>query len=112
MTNNPSLRTSPLVQSHTRAKTVPPAQMKAALLAQQRQILPIDEKKEDILQAIRNDDVLIITAETGAGKSTRVPQYLAEAGYTVIITQPRILAAMSLADRVAEEMGVELGTKV
>ncbi|MDR0860110.1 MAG: DEAD/DEAH box helicase [Candidatus Peribacteria bacterium] len=82
------------------------------MLAQKRQELPIDEKRETILEAIRNHDELIITAETGAGKSTRVPQFLAEEGYKVIVTQPRVLAAMSLADRVAEEMGGVLGEEV
>jgi HrpA-like RNA helicase len=81
-------------------------------LSQQKIELPIDEHKEAILEAIQHNDELIITAETGAGKSTRVPQFLAKAGYRVIVTQPRILAAMSLADRVAEEMGVELGNEV
>jgi len=82
------------------------------LLSQQKLALPINEKKEEILEIIRHHDELIITAETGAGKSTRVPQFLAEAGYNVIITQPRVLAAMSLADRVAEEMGTRLGEEV
>jgi HrpA-like RNA helicase len=87
-------------------------QTKNILLAQEKTPLPIDEKKEEILNIIQNNDELIITAETGAGKSTRVPQFLAKAGYKVIVTQPRILAAMSLADRVAEEMGGEVGKEV
>lgn len=61
--------------------------------------------------------VLIIEGETGSGKTTQLPQYLHEAGYTkggkkVGCTQPRRVAAMSVAARVAEEMGVRLGNEV
>ena len=61
--------------------------------------------------------MLIVEAETGSGKTTQLPQYLHEAGYTkgglkVGCTQPRRVAAMSVAARVAEEMGVRLGQEV
>lgn len=66
--------------------------------------LPILSYREEILAAVDSNQVTIITAETGAGKSTQVPQYLAEAGYEkVIVTQPRILAARNLSKRVREE---------
>ncbi len=66
--------------------------------------LPILKFKNDILAAVDSSQVTIITAETGAGKSTQVPQYLAEHGYSkVIVTQPRILAARNLSKRVREE---------
>ena len=59
--------------------------------------LPVFAYKSAILETIDNNQVTIITAETGAGKSTQVPQYLADHGYTkVIVTQPRILAARKL----------------
>ncbi len=68
------------------------------------QPLPIFSYKDEILSAVDTNQVTIITAETGAGKSTQVPQYLAEAGYDkVIVTQPRILAARNLCGRVREE---------
>ncbi len=68
------------------------------------QQLPILECKDQILDAVKNNQVVILTAETGAGKSTQVPQYLAETGFKkVIITQPRILAARNLCSRVREE---------
>jgi HrpA-like RNA helicase len=66
--------------------------------------LPIHDYQTAILAAVDDNQVTIITAETGAGKSTQVPQYLAEHGYTkVIVTQPRILAARNLSKRVREE---------
>lgn len=66
--------------------------------------LPVFSYKTAILEAVDNNQVTIITAETGAGKSTQIPQYLADHGYTkVIVTQPRILAARNLSKRVREE---------
>lgn len=66
--------------------------------------LPINKYRGEILTAVDHNQVVIITAETGAGKSTQVPQYLAEVGYDkVIVTQPRILAARNLCQRVREE---------
>ncbi len=66
--------------------------------------LPTLDFREAIVDAVDQNQVVILTAETGAGKSTQVPQYLAEHGYDrVIVTQPRILAARNLARRVREE---------
>ena len=60
--------------------------------------------------------MLIIVGETGSGKTTQIPQYLHEAGYgkagKIGCTQPRRVAAMSVAARVATEMGVKLGAEV
>jgi pre-mRNA-splicing factor ATP-dependent RNA helicase DHX16 len=82
-----------------------------------RKSLPIYDFREDILAAIENFQVIIIVGETGSGKTTQIPQYLHEAGYTkggkkVGCTQPRRVAAMSVAARVAEEMGTKLGYEV
>jgi HrpA-like RNA helicase len=72
--------------------------------------LPINSRREEIVASVHNNQVTIITAETGAGKSTQVPQYLAEAGYTkVIVTQPRILAARNLSMRVRQEYSWRTG---
>jgi HrpA-like RNA helicase len=66
--------------------------------------LPVRDYFQQILDAVDNNQVTIITAETGAGKSTQIPQYLAEHGYNrVVVTQPRILAARNLTHRVREE---------
>ena len=115
-----------------------------------RQSLPTFAYRDDLLDAIARFQVLVIVGETGSGKTTQVPQYLHEAGYTkkgkvrpgrvphlaglyvvwptrsairrcrwprsvrvqVGCTQPRRVAAMSVAARVAEEMGVKLGSEV
>jgi late competence protein required for DNA uptake (superfamily II DNA/RNA helicase) len=75
-------------------------------------VLPIINYGESIIDSVTGSPVTIITAETGAGKSTQVPQMLAEAGYEVIVTQPRIVAARTVAQRVADEMGEKLGGRV
>lgn len=72
--------------------------------------LPIQAYEDAILAAVDANQVTIITAETGAGKSTQVPQYLAEHGYEkIIVTQPRILAARNLCARVREEVALRTG---
>jgi late competence protein required for DNA uptake (superfamily II DNA/RNA helicase) len=66
--------------------------------------LPIWEQYNEIIKAVKENDTVIITAETGSGKSTQIPQYLYENGYSVIVTQPRRIACITLADWVSEEM--------
>uniref|UniRef100_A0A7N0T1N1 RNA helicase n=1 Tax=Kalanchoe fedtschenkoi TaxID=63787 RepID=A0A7N0T1N1_KALFE len=81
-----------------------------------RMTLPIYPYREQLLQAVEEHQVLVIVGETGSGKTTQIPQYLHEAGYTkrgkVGCTQPRRVAAMSVAARVSQEMGVKLGHEV
>lgn len=71
--------------------------------------LPIAGYAQQIVAAISDNSVTIIQAETGAGKSTQVPQFLLELGFRVIVTQPRRLAARTLAKRVADERDEKLG---
>ncbi|MFZ1258355.1 MAG: helicase-related protein [Candidatus Saccharimonas sp.] len=73
--------------------------------------LPITSYREQILEAVQSSQVVIITTETGAGKSTQVPQYLAEAGHKVVLTQPRRPAVRSIAARIAQEIRVVGGTE-
>ena len=68
-------------------------------------MLPIANYKEEIVEAVKNHSVVIITAETGSGKSTQIPQYLDDYYSEVVVTEPRIMAAKTLAKRVAEERG-------
>ncbi|MFA6514531.1 MAG: helicase-related protein [Patescibacteria group bacterium] len=73
-------------------------------------LLPIDSFENQILETIENNPVSIIVAETGAGKSTRVPQFLLEyTDYQIVVTQPRRVAAKAVAKRVAEEMDCPFG---
>ncbi|XP_076154498.1 ATP-dependent RNA helicase DHX8-like [Alosa pseudoharengus] len=85
-------------------------------IIEQRESLPIFKLKEQLLQAIHDNQILIVIGETGSGKTTQMTQYLAEAGYTtrgkIGCTQPRRVAAMSVAKRVSEEYGCCLGQEV
>ncbi|RAO71208.1 uncharacterized protein BHQ10_007220 [Talaromyces amestolkiae] len=93
------------------------AEKKAASIEETRKSLPVYQFRDEIIQAIHDHQVLIIVGETGSGKTTQIPQFVHEAGYTkngmkIGCTQPRRVAAMSVAARVAEEMGVKLGNEV
>lgn len=85
-------------------------------IQEQRKSLPIYKLKKELIQAVHDNQVLVVIGETGSGKTTQVTQYLAEAGYTtrgkIGCTQPRRVAAMSVAKRVAEEFGCRLGEEV
>jgi ATP-dependent helicase HrpA len=75
--------------------------------------LPVVERREDILAAIRDHQVVVIAGETGSGKTTQLPKMCLELGRgangQVGHTQPRRIAARSVAERIAEEVQVELG---
>lgn len=82
-------------------------------LKEQREYLPVFEVRDDLRKVIRENKVVIIVGETGSGKTTQLTQYLREDGYwkygIIGCTQPRRVAAVSVAKRVAEEVGTELG---
>lgn len=84
-----------------------------------RQDLPITSFKANVLQALDSHNVILISGETGCGKSTQVPQFLLEdtlltkekgASCQIVCTQPRRLAAISLAERVSQELGESSGS--
>ncbi|GAX81467.1 hypothetical protein CEUSTIGMA_g8896.t1 [Chlamydomonas eustigma] len=85
-------------------------------LLPQRQELPIWAAQNAIIKLVADHRVLVIVGETGCGKTTQIPQFLQnmfeKTKGAIACTQPRRVAAMSVARRVAEEMGTELGHKV
>jgi len=80
------------------------------------QELPVSARREDLLAALRDHQVVVVAGETGSGKTTQLPKLCLELGRgvrgTIAHTQPRRIAARTVADRIAEELGVELGGAV
>lgn len=78
--------------------------------------LPVAQKHDEIIEAIKNNQVLIIAGETGSGKTTQIPKMCLEAGLglhgLIGHTQPRRLAARAVSTRIAQELGEELGHSV
>ncbi|ETN82335.1 RNA helicase HRH1 [Necator americanus] len=85
-------------------------------IKEQRESLPIFNLKKSLLQAMTDNQILVVIGETGSGKTTQITQYAVEAGFArkgrIGCTQPRRVAAMSVAKRVAEEFGAKLGQEV
>ncbi|RQM13908.1 hypothetical protein DD237_006029 [Peronospora effusa] len=99
-------------------------------LRDQRARLPVSRHREELLYAVETHATTILVGATGSGKTTQVPQYLMEAGWAtsrprraqasgntprnrvIVCTQPRRVAAMTIAERVAQEMGCQLGKEV
>ncbi len=85
-------------------------------MMEQRIRLPIYASKRQILYLIENTQVTVVVGATGSGKTTQIPQYLHEVGYTkdklIACTQPRRVAATSVASRVADEMQCNVGEVV
>ncbi|XP_043511714.1 ATP-dependent RNA helicase DHX33 isoform X3 [Frieseomelitta varia] len=86
-------------------------------LQQQRKSLPVYKLRKRLLEEIRRNSTLIIIGETGSGKTTQIPQFLLSSGIAgssgcIGVTQPRRVAAVSVARRVALEQGVETGKLV
>lgn len=85
-------------------------------LQEERRNLPMFAYRDELLKAVEEHQIIIIVGETGSGKTTQIPQYLYEAGYGKLgkigCTQPRRVAAMSVAARVAQEVGCKLGNEV
>ncbi|MCU1508453.1 MAG: hrpA [Glaciihabitans sp.] len=75
--------------------------------------LPVSQRRDDIADALRNHQVVIVAGATGSGKTTQLPKILLELGRTSIgHTQPRRIAARTIAERIAEELGEEVGQTV
>jgi len=85
-------------------------------LLEKRRTLPVYAYRTEFLEAVKDNQVLVVIGETGSGKTTQLPQFLHEVGYSKVgligCTQPRRVAAMSVAARVSKEMDVVLGREV
>ncbi|TVY78508.1 Pre-mRNA-splicing factor ATP-dependent RNA helicase prp22 [Lachnellula suecica] len=85
-------------------------------IKEQRESLPVFRFRSELIKAVHANQLLIVVGDTGSGKTTQLTQYLAEAGFAndglIGCTQPRRVAAMSVAKRVAEEVGCQLGQEV
>lgn len=90
--------------------------VKKQSILEQRKSLPAYAARDELLKVIRDNQVVIVIGETGSGKTTQLTQFLNEDGYgkagVIACTQPRRVAATSVAKRVSEEMGVKLGGEV
>jgi len=102
--------------SHLKSSQAASAFSRSKTLKEQREYLPAFAVREELLRVIRDNQVTIVVGETGSGKTTQLTQFLLEDGYgswgMIGCTQPRRVAAMSVAKRVSEEMEVKLGEEV
>ena len=95
----------------------PKTQNDMQIIAQQRKLLPIFTGRDRFITEARQNDALVLIGETGSGKTTQIPQWCVDFARkmgtkSVACTQPRRVAAMSVAQRVSEEMDVSLGQEV
>lgn len=87
------------------------------ILDKERLLLPMWSAQEALVQAVRDSQVLVVVGETGSGKTTQIPRFLMDAGFAsggavIACTQPRRVAATTVAARVAAELGCTLGEEV
>jgi pre-mRNA-splicing factor ATP-dependent RNA helicase DHX16 len=102
---------------HSHEETAPDITEADDEMMRARKSLPVWPYREQLIQAVAEYQTIVIMGETGSGKTTQVAQFLIDAGYCndgkkIGCTQPRRVAAMSVAARVAQEMGVKLGNEV
>jgi len=121
---NEFLESDDLVKKSKKARTDPeinflndkPFSQKYYEILEKRKTLPAWDAKEKLFKLMEENQVLILQGETGSGKTTQVPQFLLESPFLknkgIAITQPRRVAAMSVARRVSEELDVKLGEEV
>lgn len=100
----------------TQSKEQPLGKRTSMSMKQQRESLPVYKFRKQLLDAVHENQLMIVVGDTGSGKTTQLTQYLAEGGFAndgmIGCTQPRRVAAMSVAKRVAEEVGCKLGQEV
>ncbi|KAK9817919.1 hypothetical protein WJX72_004309 [[Myrmecia] bisecta] len=109
----PEMPAEPVVNPYTGR----PYSVRYYEILEKRKGLPVWQAKADFTGMLNGNQTTILVGETGSGKTTQIAQFVAEAGYCqagkkIACTQPRRVAAMSVARRVAEEMDVVLGEEV
>ena len=101
---------------HTNRYTGRPYTTKYFEILEKRRELPVWQQREEFAQMLNRHQTLVLVGETGSGKTTQIPQFVVESGFLsgkmCVCTQPRRVAAMSVARRVAEEMDVNVGEEV
>ncbi|CAK9783357.1 unnamed protein product [Cutaneotrichosporon oleaginosum] len=103
---------------HNPFKNLAPFSAQYKKILQQRKTLPVYDKMHEFLQIFEDNQITVMEGQTGSGKTTQIPQFVCYAdlphqrGKMVACTQPRRVAAMSVAQRVADEMDVQLGKQV
>ncbi|KAJ2237393.1 DEAH-box ATP-dependent RNA helicase prp43 [Coemansia sp. RSA 485] len=91
---------------------------KYKVILKKRRELPVNKQRQKFLDLVHNNQFVVLVGETGSGKTTQIPQYMLmdllphTEGKMIACTQPRRVAAMSVAQRVSEEMDVKLGQEV
>jgi ATP-dependent RNA helicase DHX36 len=90
---------------HAKAQLVKQNNATYNKMLQMRSQLPAYQHQEEIVRTVKNNPVTIVSGETGCGKSTQVPQFLLDANptWSLVVTQPRRISAISIAERVVEE---------
>ncbi|ETV97669.1 hypothetical protein, variant [Aphanomyces invadans] len=95
------------------SKSMPRLPPMPHMYSSSQQALPVFGHRDELLALTRQHQVVVIAGDTGCGKSTQIPQFLVDDGATrVVVTQPRRISAITLAQRIADERQVELGTDV
>ena len=133
ISNNESPTEQPAKKHQHQQTSKPTSSTSSLVLDNFRRNLPVYKYRNQILQLVRQNDVVFISADTGSGKSTQIASFLHDCGITsskssyivhpfnnrtvylgrtIAVTQPRRVAAITVAKRVAEEMGCTVGTLV
>jgi pre-mRNA-splicing factor ATP-dependent RNA helicase DHX15/PRP43 len=103
-------------KSNTNPYTGRPYSQRYYSILEKRKTLPVWEQRAELLEKVTGNQVVVLVGETGSGKTTQIPQFILESGLRgskkVGCTQPRRVAAMSVAKRVADELDVVLGQEV
>jgi ATP-dependent RNA helicase DHX8/PRP22 len=111
-----SIQAAAIPTTTTTTTSTTPAPAPAATARSNSETLPIAASRSRIVDMVRSNQIVVITGDTGSGKSTQLGKYLHQAGFSsngmIAVTQPRRIGAVSVAKRVAEEMAVPLGQEV